>query len=73
MYDLFTVALLFVVLSPGVVLNLGSSALMSALIHAVVFYLVLRFVSAYVPWWGVWIVAGLAIGSKLYAGRTATV
>jgi hypothetical protein len=73
MYDLFTVALLFVVLSPGVVLNLGTSALMAALIHAVVFYLVLRFVSAYVPWWGVWIIAGLAIGGKLYASSRPVV
>jgi len=72
MYDLITVALLFVVLAPGVVLNLGSSPLIAALVHAVVFYLVLRFVSVYVPWWGVWTVAALVIGGKLYASRTAT-
>jgi len=68
MYDLITVALLFVVLAPGVVLNLGPSPLIAALIHAAVFYAILRFVSAYVPWWGVWIVAAVVIGGKLYAG-----
>jgi len=73
MYDLITVALLFVVLAPGVVLNLGPSPLIAALIHAVVFYVVLRFVSAFVPWWGIWAVAALVIGGKLYASRTATV
>lgn len=69
MYDLITIALLFVVLAPGVVLNLGPSPLIAALVHAAIFYAILQFVSAHVPWWGVWIVAVLVIGGKLYGSR----
>lgn len=71
MYDLITVALLFVVLTPGVVLSLGTSPLMAALIHGIVFYIVLRFLSTVVPWWGVWVIAAVLIGGKMYMSRPA--
>ena len=64
MYDLFTTALLFVVLTPGVLLSLPSSAhgdITTALIHALVFWIILRFVSGYISWWVIWLVAIAAI------------
>lgn len=69
MYDLFTTALLFVVLTPGVLLSLPSSAhgdITTALIHALVFWIILRFVSGYISWWVIWLVAIAAIGYKFY-------
>ena len=69
MYDLLTTALLFVLLTPGVLLSLPSSThgdIMTALVHAIVFWVVLRFLSGYVPWWGVWVAAIGLIGYKVY-------
>lgn len=69
MYDLLTTALLFVLLTPGVLLSLPNSAhgdIVTALVHALVFWVVLRFLSGLVPWWGVWLVAVAIIGYKVY-------
>jgi hypothetical protein len=68
MYDIFTTAYLFFLLSPGVLLTLGVG-MMAAAIHAVVFYVILQYVSLYVPWWAVWVVGVPLIAYKVYAGR----
>lgn len=67
MYDLLTTGLLFVLLTPGVLLSLPSSAhgdIITALVHAVVFWIVLRFISGYIPWWVIWLVAGVVISYR---------
>lgn len=72
MYDLATSAVLFVLLTPGVLLTLPpSGGVMAALVHAVVFYVVQAYLSAYVPWWGVWAAAVVVVGGKLWAARSA--
>ena len=71
MYDLLTTALLFVLLTPGVLLSLPSSNhgdIITALVHALVFWVVLRFLTAYIPWWMVWAVGICAIGYKFSSG-----
>jgi hypothetical protein len=67
MYDLLTTALLFVLLTPGVLLSLPSSShgdITTAFLHALVFWIILRFVSGYVSWWVVWALAIGVIGYK---------
>lgn len=73
MYDIITSALLFVILTPGVVVTLppGASILTIALVHAVVFYVVQRFLSTVVPWWGIWIIATVVIGGRMWLSRPA--
>jgi hypothetical protein len=68
MYDLLTTALLFVLLTPGLLLSLPSSThgdLTTALVHALVFWIVLRFVASRISWWVIWLVAIVAIGYKM--------
>ena len=74
MYDLITTALLFVILTPGVVLTLppGASTITAAVVHAIVFYVVQAFVSRYVPWWGIWIIAAVVIGARMYTPSAPT-
>lgn len=74
MYDLITTALLFVILTPGVVLTLppGASVITAAIVHAIVFYVVQAFVSRYVPWWGIWIIAAVVIGARMYTPSAPT-
>lgn len=69
MYDILTTAYLFFLLSPGVLLTIGSG-MMAAAIHAVVFFLILQYVSLYIPWWAVWVAGVSIIGLKLWAGRS---
>ena len=67
MYDLLTTALLFILLTPGVLLSLPSSThgdILTALVHAIVFWVVLRFLTAYIPWWVIWVVGIGAVGYK---------
>jgi hypothetical protein len=73
MYDILTTVALFVLLVPGVLVTLppGASILVSALVHAVVFWAALKYLSAFVPWWGVWVIAVVAVGGKLYMSRSA--
>lgn len=72
MYDLLTSSLLFIVLVPGVVLTLPpSGGLAAAIVHAIVFYVIQAFVSRYIPWWGIWIVAIVVILGKWYMSRSA--
>jgi hypothetical protein len=72
MYDLLTSSLLFVMLVPGVALTLPpSGGLAAALLHGVVFYVIQAFVSRYVPWWGIWIVAIAVILGRWYMSRSA--
>ena len=74
MYDLITTALLFVILTPGVVLTIppGASVITAAIVHAVVFYIVQAFVSRYVPWWGIWIIAAVVIAARMYTPSAPT-
>jgi hypothetical protein len=71
MYDLLTTALLFILLTPGVLLNIPSSNhgdILTALVHALVFWVVLRFLTAYIPWWVIWIAGLGTIGYKFSSG-----
>jgi hypothetical protein len=69
MYDLITSSILFVVLTPGVLLTLPpTGGILAAIVHAVVFYVVQASFSQYVPWWGIWVAGVIA----LYRGFTAS-
>ena len=70
MYDLLTSSLLFVALVPGVILSVGSG-ITAAVIHGVVFYVIQRFISQFVPWWAIWAIVIAAVGWKLYNGMSA--
>jgi len=67
MYDILTTAYLFFLLSPGVLLSLGSG-IMAAAIHAVVFFVILQYISLYIPWWVVWVVGVPLVTYKVYYG-----
>jgi hypothetical protein len=73
MYDIFTTAYLFFLLCPGLLITLppGAGIMTSASVHAIVFFLILQYVSLYVPWWAVWVVGVSAVGYKLWSGRSA--
>ena len=75
MYDLITTSLLFIVLVPGVAVTLppGASPLVAAIVHAIVFYVVQTYLTRYVPWWGIWIIAGVVIVGKYYMSRQAAI
>lgn len=69
MYDLLTSSILFLALTPGVLLTLPpTGGILAALVHAAVFYVIQAYVSQYVPWWGIWVVGAIAI----YRGFTAS-
>ena len=70
MYDIFTTAYLFFLLVPGFIITLppGSSIMTAAAVHAIIFFLVLQYVSLYVPWWLVWVVGVSIVSYKLYYG-----
>uniref|UniRef100_A0A6C0F4W6 Uncharacterized protein n=1 Tax=viral metagenome TaxID=1070528 RepID=A0A6C0F4W6_9ZZZZ len=70
MYDIFTTAYLFFLLCPGVVLSLGSG-MTAAAIHAIVFFVVLQYLSLYIPWWVVWAVGISFVGYKMFSARSA--
>ena len=71
MYDLLTSSVLFVILTPGVVLTLPpSGGIMAALVHAAVFYVIQAFVSQYIPWWGIWVAAVVIVGGRMWAARS---
>jgi glucan phosphoethanolaminetransferase (alkaline phosphatase superfamily) len=68
MYDLLTTVLLFLLLTPGVLLSLPSSThgdITTAIIHALVFWIILRFLSGMIPWWMIWIAATVLVGYKV--------
>jgi hypothetical protein len=68
MYDLLTSSVLFLVLVPGVLVTLPpGGGVTAAVVHAIVFYVVQRYVAQYVPWWGIWIVAAIAILLKVFS------
>jgi hypothetical protein len=72
MYDLFTSSILFLVLVPGVLVTIPpGGGISAAVVHAIVFYVVQRYVAAYVPWWGIWIVAVIAILLKVFGGSSS--
>jgi hypothetical protein len=68
MYDLFTSAVLFFILAPGVFLTLppGVSLYISAVVHAVVFYLIQVYLPSYVPNWGIWIIGAVLLIGRIY-------
>jgi hypothetical protein len=68
MYSLLTSAVLFIVLTPGVLVTIppGASPVVAAIVHAIVFYVVQAYLSTIVPWWAIWIIGGLVVGMKLF-------
>ncbi len=73
MYDLLTSAILFVILTPGVVLTLPpSGGIMAALVHAIVFYVIQAYLASYVPWWAIWVAGVVIVGGRLWSSRPAT-
>jgi hypothetical protein len=73
MYDLLTSAVLFVILTPGVVLTLPpSGGIMAAVVHAVVFYVIQAYLSQFVPWWAIWATGAIVIGGRWWTSRPAT-
>jgi hypothetical protein len=75
MYDIITTAFIFFLLVPGVVLTFppGVSPMISAVVHAAVFYIVLRYASDYIPFWVIWVIAGGMIAYKLFAPSSTPV
>ena len=73
MYDLFTSAVLFFLLAPGVIVTLppGAASHTAAFVHAVVFYLVQQYLPQYVPNWGIWIIGAAVLVIKLFLARRA--
>ena len=71
MYDILTTTYLFFLLCPGVLVSLGVG-MMAAAIHAVIFYLLLQYVSLYVPWWVVWVVGVSLVSFKLWSTRSVS-
>lgn len=74
MYDLFTSAILFFLLAPGTLVTLppGVSPYISALTHAVVFYLVQTYLPTYVPNWGIWIIGVVVVLARAYGSRSSS-
>jgi hypothetical protein len=72
MYDIFTTAYLFFLLCPGLLITLppGAGIMTAAAVHAIVFFLILQYVSLYVPWWAVWVVGVSIVGYKLWSARS---
>jgi hypothetical protein len=70
MYDIFTTAYLFFLLVPGFIITLppGASIFVAAAVHAVIFFLILQYLSLYVPWWAIWVVGVSTVSYKLYYG-----
>jgi hypothetical protein len=74
MYDIFTTAYLFFLLCPGLLITLppGAGIMTAAAIHAILFFLILQYVSLYVPWWAVWVFGISVVGFKLWSGRSVS-
>lgn len=73
MYDLLTSSVLFVVLVPGVLLTIPpGGGITAAIVHGIVFWVVQRYVAAYVPWWGIWVIAAIALLLKVFGGGSST-
>lgn len=72
MYGVYTSAALFFVLTPGVLVTLppGGSPHIVALVHAVVFFVVNRYLSSYVPFWAIWVVAAIVFLARFYMARS---
>jgi hypothetical protein len=70
MYDIFTTAYLFFLLVPGFIVTLppDSSIMTAAAVHALIFFLILQYLSLYVPWWAIWVVGVSTVSYKLYYG-----
>jgi hypothetical protein len=72
MYDIFTTAYLFFLLCPGLLITLppGAGIMTAAAVHAILFFLILQYLSLYVPWWAVWVVGVSVVGLKLWSSRS---
>ena len=67
MYDLYTLSLVFMLLCPDVVVpSIPGSPIYSAFLHAIVFYVVVYYVSNFVPWWTIWGAAALVVMARLW-------
>lgn len=72
MYDLLTSSVLFLILVPGVLVTIPpGGGIIAAVVHAIVFFVVQRYVAQFVPWWGIWIIAAVAVLLKVFATPTA--
>ena len=66
MYDLYTCAALFFLLTPGVLIpGLPGSPVYSAVLHAIAFFVVLEWLSNFISWWVVWLVAAIVLAGRL--------
>jgi hypothetical protein len=73
MYDLLTSAVLFLILTPGVLVTLPpSGGITAAIVHAIVFYVVQAYLSQFVPWWGIWVAGVVIVGGRLWMARSPT-
>ena len=61
MYSIVTSSVLMFVLTPGILIPAFIGAFWAAIVHAVVFYIVLVYASAFIPWWVVWVAAAVGI------------
>jgi hypothetical protein len=61
---------LFFLLVPGFIVTLppGSSIMTAAAVHALIFFLILQYLSLYVPWWAIWVVGVSTVSYKAYYG-----
>lgn len=73
MYDILTSSLLFIILTPGILLTIPpSGGIMAAVVHAVVFYVVQSYLSSLIPSWAIWLSAIAIVGIKIWASRPTT-
>jgi hypothetical protein len=74
MYDIVTSAILFFLLAPGALITLppGQAGILSAIVHAAVFYVVQAYLSTTVPWWAIWVGAIAVLAAKWSTMRSST-
>ena len=73
MYDILTSSLLFIILTPGILLTIPpSGGIMAAVVHAVVFYVVQSYLSSMIPSWVIWLSAIAIVGIKIRASSPTT-
>lgn len=73
MYDLLTSSVLFVILVPGVLVTIPpGGGITAAIVHGIVFWVVQRYVAQYIPWWGIWVIAAIALLLKVFGATSST-
>jgi hypothetical protein len=63
---------LFFLLVPGFLITLppGAGIMTAAAIHAIIFFLILQYLSLYVPWWAIWVVGVSIVSYKFFYGSS---